>query len=441
MPRPDSPESLVDEIPDQPGETLPAIESLGRAHAREKVYAALFDMPEKPVTLGRFVILKRLGQGGMGVVYSAHDPERGCQVAVKLVRSAPGRAGERARQRLLREAAALTRLVHPNIVAVHEVGVHENQVFIAMELLAGMDLATMLRTTRRLVPADAIDLLLQACDGLAAAHALDIVHRDIKPANLFVTHRADGSRLLKVLDFGLSKAPVTMMAAITSTQSVMGTPAYMSPEQLRSGKLADARSDIWSLGVVLYELLHGRLPFPARTYPELCRQVTLEPPLPFDVALPSTLKDALLRCLAKRPPERFQSVAELAAALAPLAGDRADTARPAARAGSAPGAEEVARQGTPGVEEQPRDRSSSEHPTRGRARSAPAFTRRHWLAIAAGLGLVAGAAAALWLGLGGAPASEERERASTPAPASARTGVREDEDARRGAGREGTTSP
>jgi serine/threonine protein kinase len=410
MPRPDSSESLVDEIPDRPGETQPESESLGRAYVRETVYAALFGKQAKPISLGRFVILKRLGQGGMGVVYSAHDPERDRQVAVKLVRAAPGRAGERARQRLLREAAALTHLVHPNIVAVHEVGIHENQVFIAMELLAGMDLATMLRTTGRLMPADAIDLTLQACDALAAAHALDIVHRDIKPANLFVTHRSDGSRLLKVLDFGLSKAPVTMMAGITSTRSVMGTPAYMSPEQMRSGKLADARSDIWSLGVVLYELLHGRLPFPARAYPELCRQVTLEPPLPFDVALPSALKDVLLRCLAKRPPERFQSVAELAAALAPLAGGQADIARSAARALSAPG-------------------------------SAPAFTRRRWLVIGAGLGLVLGAAAVLWLGFDGSPASDEHEHASTPAPASAGTGGGAGEEPGRGAGREGTTSP
>ncbi len=189
--------------------------------------------------------------------------------------------------------------------------------YILMEYLVGRDLAAVLNESGPLSIADAVECVLQACAGIADAHALGIVHRDVKPSNLFLTQRQDGSRLIKVLDFGLSKAvdPSTPNAArLTKTAAVFGSPAYMSPEQIRSSKHVDARADIWSLGVILYELVTNELPFNAQTIGALLSAVAADEP---SVLTSSRDLDVIVRrCLEKDVTKRYQVVTELARALA-----------------------------------------------------------------------------------------------------------------------------
>jgi serine/threonine-protein kinase len=167
-------------------------------------------------------------------------------------------------------------------------------------------------------PQLAVDYILQACLAMAEAHGLGIVHRDIKPANLFVTARPDGSPLVKVLDFGVAKGPTATDFSLTQTSHVIGSPGYMSPEQLRSSRDVDARTDLWSLGVVLYELVSGRVPWHADTITELTLRIAMEPVPPLPPSVPRGLADAILRCLEKDPARRWPNVAALATAIAPF---------------------------------------------------------------------------------------------------------------------------
>jgi serine/threonine-protein kinase len=199
-----------------------------------------------------------------------------------------------------------------------------------MEYLDGADLDSELARRGALPPVEAVDYLLQASEAIAEAHAHGLVHRDIKPANLFLTRKADGSPLVKVLDFGIARAaPSDPSFNMTKTRAIMGSPGYMSPEQLRSSRRADARSDIWALGVVLYQLLSGREPFSGETFSHLCITIATEPPAPLAVpGVSPALEAAITRCLEKDPAQRFQNVAELAAALEPFAnGSRGAAAR------------------------------------------------------------------------------------------------------------------
>jgi serine/threonine-protein kinase len=168
----------------------------------------------------------------------------------------------------------------------------------------------------------AADYILQALVGLAEAHAAGIVHRDLKPGNLFWTQRPDGSALIKVLDFGIAKAPGSANFSMTQTSTVMGSPGYMSPEQLKSSKVVDARSDIWSMGVVLYELVSGRTPFEGESITELALKVAMDPTPLLPGNFPPPFQQVVARCLEKDPARRYQDVAELAQALAPFAGPR-----------------------------------------------------------------------------------------------------------------------
>ncbi|HUJ59549.1 MAG TPA: serine/threonine-protein kinase, partial [Kofleriaceae bacterium] len=281
----------------------------------EATVAAPGEPPELE-RVGRYVIKRRLGAGGMGVVYQASDPELGRDVAIKMLRRGAPAA------RLRREAQALARLDHRNVVAVHDVGEHDGQVFVAMALVDGETLRAWLRTPR--TTAQILDVLARAGRGIAAAHAAGLVHRDLKPDNIFVAR--DGEVL--VGDFGLARTsddddaetPAELGAAatnLTMTGTVLGTPAYMAPEQAEG--LATARSDQFSFCVTAWEALFGARPFAGATFDQLIDSVRAErfaePAAPRK--LPPRLVAALRRGLRADPGARFPDLGPLLAALAP----------------------------------------------------------------------------------------------------------------------------
>lgn len=269
--------------------------------------------------LGHYRVLEKLGAGGMGEVFRAHDEQLDRDVALKVLPAA-GFADATARVRLLREARAAAALNHPCICTIHEVGEADGQAYIAMELVDGRPLCDVSARGRALP----VDVVLrygsQIADALAHAHARQIVHRDLKGANVIVT--ADGR--VKVLDFGLAKrldgpeltdattkhAPATL----TEAGTLVGTLAYMAPEQLR-GEPADARSDLWALGVVLYEMAAGRRPFDGQSSVEVIAKALSEPPAACPVSVPVPLRAVIERCLEKLPARRYQSAGEVHAAL------------------------------------------------------------------------------------------------------------------------------
>jgi serine/threonine protein kinase len=279
---------------------------------------------------GKFVVEHVLGVGGMGVVVSARHAQLGQKVAIKFLRKDAAKSPEAA-NRFLREARAVVALQSAHVVRVMDVGVLDGGLpYMVMEHLDGTDLHRLLEERKTLPVSDAVDFLLQGMEAIAEAHAAGIVHRDLKPANLFLTRHPDGSPLVKVLDFGISKSSgVSQEQNLTATSTIMGSPLYMSPEQLRSSKNVDARTDVWALGVILYELLVGRLPFEAETVTGLCAKIAADAPTTLrelDASLPATLEAVVMRCLEKNVNQRVSSVAELAAALRPFASTEGRTA-------------------------------------------------------------------------------------------------------------------
>ncbi len=276
------------------------------------------------VVAGKYRIEHVLGVGGMGVVYAALHIHLEQKVALKFVLPHV-LANELSKERFLREARAAVRLKSEHVARVLDVGTLDTgEPFQVMELLEGCDLSTLMKQHRPVRIADATEYVLQACEAIIEAHSLGIVHRDLKPQNLFITRRANGAPLVKVLDFGISKSTGPGSAGVVSlTQSstVLGSPLYMAPEQMRSARNVDVRGDVWSLGVILYELLTGRVPFDGESMTELCLKVVNDPP-PAPKDLRSDLPDALVkivaRCLEKDPTNRFPNVAMLAMALEPF---------------------------------------------------------------------------------------------------------------------------
>lgn len=270
------------------------------------------------VLLGKYRVDSVVGHGGMGLVLKAWHMGLDEEVAIKMLRDDIAIADETI-ARFVREAQAAVRLKGEHIARISDVGTFASgKPYLVMEFLEGQDLGQLLTERGRLQPSLAIDLVIQACEALAEAHSLGIVHRDIKPTNLFLTSRPDGSLLLKVLDFGISKSPAGAELSLTQTWSLLGSPAYMSPEQMRSARDVDARTDVWSLGAVLYQALEGRLPFEADSFSEVCVMVAVDPPAAMS-ATPPELVPVIARCLAKNPDDRYASVAELARNLARLA--------------------------------------------------------------------------------------------------------------------------
>src|SRR5215471_6314796 len=225
---------------------------------------------------GKYRVERVLGSGGMGVVIAAHHMGLDQKVAIKLLLPEVLDDPE-AGARFEREARAAAKIKNEHIARVMDVGTLENgSPYMVMEHLEGEDLAERLRREGRLAIEHAVQLVLQTCEVLAEAHGLGIVHRDLKPANLFCLVGPDGDVSIKVLDFGISKVtgPNTSHTTITKTSTLMGSPTYMSPEQIHSARRVDARTDIWSISVILYELLTGRLPFEGDSVPEICLRVT-----------------------------------------------------------------------------------------------------------------------------------------------------------------------
>jgi serine/threonine-protein kinase len=283
------------------------------------------EAPVRPgdVILGRYRVERVLGAGKMGVVVSAMHVWLDQRVAIKFM--IPGAAPAEQYQRFLREARAGARLRSPHAVRVIDLGTGEGGApYLVMEHLEGRDLAAELRARGPLPFDEAVGYVLQACEAVAEAHALGIVHRDLKPANMFLTRSADGAPCVKLLDFGISKTQDSI--ALTANQQSLGSPLYMSPEQLGSAKDVDARADLWSLGASLYELVAGKTPFDATSMMELVARALMKPPTPlatYRSDAPGGFEAVLFQCLEKDRARRFGSVGELAAALAPYAPARA----------------------------------------------------------------------------------------------------------------------
>jgi len=286
------------------------------------------------VLAGKYRILRLLGRGGMGAVFAAEHTLLGHEVAIKLLLDDSARTASLV-QRFINEARAASRIHGEHVVRVFDVDrLPDGNLFIAMELLQGEDLDNLVEREGTLQPVVAVDYILQAMEALVQAHQLGIVHRDLKPSNLFLVIRPDGEHVIKVLDFGVAKVASlpNVQAVATQTSALFGTPLYMSPEQIRSAKAADAQSDIWSLGVILFRVITGAPPFSGESFGELCFSIA-EQTAPLAATLrpdvPPGLSEVIARCLERDKERRYRTAGELAAALRPFASQ--DGARSADR--------------------------------------------------------------------------------------------------------------
>jgi len=283
------------------------------------------------VLAGKYRVERVLGAGGMGVVVAAHHIGLNTKVAIKFLLPEMLRSREIV-ARFAREAQAAVRITNEHVARVFDVGTLETGApYMVMEYLDGGDLDGWLKQRGALPIEQAVEFVLQACIAVAEAHGLGIVHRDLKPANLFCVRRSDGQLSIKVLDFGISKMTGvggmdSSGMGVTRTSAMLGTPLYMSPEHLKSSKTADAQSDIWSLGVILFELLAGKVPFDAESVADLAVKLATEPPSSlrgFRPDVPAGLEAIVFKCLERDKARRYRNVAQLAVALLPFAPTRA----------------------------------------------------------------------------------------------------------------------
>jgi eukaryotic-like serine/threonine-protein kinase len=330
---------------------------------------------------GKYRVERLIGRGAMGAVFSARHELLGRQVALKLM-SQEHADSPQSITRFFNEARAVARIESEHIARILDMGqTDEGSPFIVLELLEGEDLSQTLESRGPLPVSDVVGWIVQALEAMAEAHSLGIVHRDLKPANLFLARKRDGTSIVKVLDFGISKDgrhhPAT---ALTATSSILGSPAYMAPEQLRDARTVDARADIWAIGVALYELLAGGLPFRAANVADMCVAILERDLLPvrsFRGDTQRALDDVVRRCLARDPAKRFPDVAALAEALVPFAPPGAEKAVERIRHLLGAGA------GT--VDEAGRSRSSRRRRTVAVVASAAAIVAALGAAMAAGL--------------------------------------------------------
>ncbi len=282
----------------------------------------------------KYRVTRFLGEGGMGAVYEAQHTVVGRRFAVKYLHAELAKEPE-SLERFRREARTAGALENENIVSVVDFGTATDGVpYLVMELLVGEDLAGLLRREGPLPVVRAVNVIIQACRGLDAAHAAGIIHRDLKPENLFVCRRGDGTDLVKILDFGIAKlsqaGALGPLTPVTRSGATLGTPFYMPPEQARGAKVIDARADIYSLGVILFEALSGARPHPGESYNEILYHILTKPPVAIESKRPGLHADlvALIhRAIAFEPADRPPSAAELARALSVHAGQQVSPIR------------------------------------------------------------------------------------------------------------------
>jgi serine/threonine-protein kinase len=300
-------------------------------------------IPVGALVAGKYRIERVLGHGGMGVVVAAMHEQLRQRVAIKMLLP-EAKTSPNAVSRFLREARAAATIKGEHVARVLDVGELQNETeggspYIVMEYLEGRDLAAILASLpepRRLPSEEAVGYVLQACEAIAEAHAAGIVHRDLKPSNLFLSRRPDGTPMVKVLDFGISKALLSPAGegTLTTTSSFVGSPIYAPPEKLVASHEVDARADIWALGTILYEAMAGRPPYVGDSVMHVASRIFNEAPTPLGALrpeLPAELVAAVMRCLEKKPEARFQDVRGLAEALAPFAPEASISAERVAR--------------------------------------------------------------------------------------------------------------
>ena len=382
--------------------------------------------PPPPVAIGELVANKYrvervLGRGGMGVVVAAMHEQLAQRVAIKMLLP-EAEASSNALARFTREARAAATIRGEHVARVLDVGeLPGGAPYIVMEYLEGRDLAQTVAERGTLSPEEAVSFVLQACEAIAEAHAAGIIHRDLKPSNIFVTTGPDGSPLIKVLDFGISKALLASGAEgqLTTTSSFVGSPVYSPPEQLVRAHDVDARADIWSLGTILFEILGGRPPFIGDSVMHVASKIFNDLPTPLQEVrpdLPPELCAVVMRCLRKRPEDRFPDVSALAQALAPFAPTHSVSAERIARivAASLPSSQLPALADT--VHDSSKIAGSGETPhALVSARTPPLAGSRRWVFVAMGSAL-AGAAIVVAFAMGRAP--EGSAHPATPPPPS-----------------------
>jgi len=268
------------------------------------------------LVVDKYRVLGALGAGGMGAVLEARHVSLGHKVALKVLQQL-GTGEDEASLRFFREARATASLESEHVVRIFDLGTTERGLpFLVMERLSGFDLAHLLAKIGPLSPGLAVECVLQAARGVRQAHQAGIIHRDLKPSNLFLTRAADGGPLVKVLDFGISKLAGEDAVRLTHTRTVVGSPLYMSPEQVRDAREVDARTDVWSLGAILYELLGGRPAFDGDTLPSVYASIIMDEPRALTQAgVPPALSELVRGCLTKDRQHRVASADELIAAL------------------------------------------------------------------------------------------------------------------------------
>jgi serine/threonine protein kinase len=287
-----------------------------------------FPLASGNVLAARYLVERLIGAGGMAVVAVATDLTSGQRVAIKMLLPEAARS-DQVQKRFQREQRTLNKLTNEHTVKLLGTGTEAEYPYMVIEYLEGTDLSDVLKMQGALPQLEAVEYVMQACEAISEAHALGITHRDLKPGNLFLTRKANGDACVKVLDFGISKVSEPHRpgeSTLTGTTALLGSPFYMSPEQLISSRDVDTRTDVWSLGVTLHELLTNTLPFGAKTTEKVCKRILNDTPDPlrqFRPDMPGGLEAAILHCLRRRPTERFANVSDLALAIAEFGPPRA----------------------------------------------------------------------------------------------------------------------